>query len=369
MMEGEQPAAVSCTYSRGQKWYNDKAAEVRSRAQQAFVKITKDKMEDNVKGIKVTSCALNMKPSKPLMHAKRDRVGPAGQKIGTITMDPCEVDGIATRAWKAIYNGNCSDLKQSVSYFKDKYSKYLFYAPEYKLKPIVGRELMETCTHGKKSSPGLDNWEPAELALLSPTAFDWLATMLNLVEAGSPWPDGMQHSKAAYLAKGLEKCDDPLSYRVLMVLPAVNRAWATHRLHDMEPWTEKWALSRMYAGVGTQGAEDAWYAFATQKGHLDLMGTPYVGGTIDISKCFDQVNRQLVKQLATDAGMDLGVLNAYLRYQDELQVHNSIAGGIGKGFTRRTGIPQGCPLSMNIITLLLIRTWLLEKLMHESFLL
>ena len=119
MMEGEQPAAVSCTYSRGQKWYNEKAAEVRSRAQQAFVKITKDKMEDNVKGIKVMSCALNTKPSKPLMHAKRDRVGPAGQKIGTITMDPCEVDGIATRAWKAIYNCNCSDLQQSVSYFKE----------------------------------------------------------------------------------------------------------------------------------------------------------------------------------------------------------------------------------------------------------
>ena len=109
----------------------------------------------------------------------------------------------------------------------------------------------------------------------------------------------------------------------------------------MKPWTEKWALSSMFAGVGTQGAEDAWYAFATQKGHFDLLGTPYAGGTVDISKCFDQVNRQLLDQLAKDAGMDPGVLSAYLRFQIGLQIHKSIAGGIEKAFCRRTGIPQG----------------------------
>ena len=111
----------------------------------------------------------------------------------------------------------------------------------------------------------------------------------------------------------------------------------------------------MYAGVGSQGAEDAWYAFATQKGMFDLIGTSYTGGTVDISKCFDQI-----KQMAEDAGMDTGVLGAYLRFQDQLQVHNSIARGIGAGFRRRTGIPQGCPLSMLYMTLLL-RPWLMQQ--------
>ena len=116
----------------------------------------------------------------------------------------------------------------------------------------------------KRTSPGLDNLEPAEFALLSEATFDWIATLLNLIEAGSPWPDGVQHAKAAYLAKDLETSDDPLCYRVLLILPALNRAWASHRLKDLQPWTDKWALSQMYAGVGSQGAEDAWYAFALQ---------------------------------------------------------------------------------------------------------
>lgn len=103
-----------------------------------------------------------------------------------------------------------------------------------------------------------------------------------------------------------------------MVLPTVNRKWATHRLGDLKPWTDKWALSSMYAGVGAQGAEDAWYGVATHKGHMDLMQTPYTGGLVDISKCFDQINRELIRQMAKDAGMDPGVLSAYLRYQDGL---------------------------------------------------
>ena len=116
----------------------------------------------------------------------------------------------------------------------------------------------------------------------------------------------------------------------------------------------------MYAGVGSQGAEDAWYAVATHKGHMDLLKTPYTGGTVDISKWFDQINRELVRQLASDAGMDHGVLSAYVRYQEGLLVHNSVARGIGKGFLRRTGIPQGCPLLMLCIALLR-RPWLMMQ--------
>ena len=69
---------------------------------------------------------------------------------------------------------------------------------------------------------------------------------------------------------------------------------------------------------------------------------------------------ELVRQLAVDAGMDHGVLSAYIRYQEGLLLHNSVARGIGKGFLSRTGIPQGCPLSMLFITLLL-RPWLMMQ--------
>ena len=113
------PAAFACTLTRAQQWYEGKAKATTAQAIQALIKITTEKMQSNSKGIKAMSCALNPKPSRPLMHAKRDRTGSAGQQVGTVTTDPCEVDSIAIRAWKNIYDGNVADLVDSVRIFKE----------------------------------------------------------------------------------------------------------------------------------------------------------------------------------------------------------------------------------------------------------
>ena len=73
----------------------------------------------------------------------------------------------------------------------------------------------------------------------------------------------------------------------------------------------------------------------------------YCGGTIDIAKFFDQTSRVLVEVLAKQAGMPRKVLSAYMRYQESLEIYNTIAGGLGIKHTKRCGIPQGDPLSMN----------------------
>ncbi len=79
---------------------------------------------------------------------------------------------------------------------------------------------------------------------------------------------------------------------------------------------------------------------------------------MDIAKCFDQIIRELVYALAAKAGMPPQVLDAYRRFQEALTIHNTVAGGIGRGFQRRCGIPQGCPLSM-AMTALIMRPWVL----------
>ena len=111
--------------------------------------------------------------------------------------------------------------------------------------------------------------------------------------------------------------------------------------------------------TGNQGAEDAWYTLASEVEHYKLCGEDFVGGTADIAKCFDQISRILVYRLAREAGMPLEILSAYQRYQENLKVHNTIAKGIGKAFTRKCGIPQGCPLSM-MFTSLIMRPWILK---------
>ena len=56
------------------------------------------------------------------------------------------------------------------------------------------------------------------------------------------------------------------------------------------------------------------------------------------------------------AGIPPRILLAYKNFQENLTVRNSVAGGLGMAYTRRCGIPQGCPMSMTMIALLL-RPW------------
>jgi hypothetical protein len=57
--------------------------------------------------------------------------------------------------------------------------------------------------------------------------------------------------------------------------------------------------------------------------------------------------------------MPNGILKAYKLFQEDLSIFNAIAGGLGMPYKRRTGIPQGCPLSMVIVALIL-RPWMIE---------
>ena len=107
------------------------------------------------------------------------------------------------------------------------------------------------------SAAGLDNFSPEDFKLLSDLTCDWLAYMLNAIEAGADWPDDLQSAKAAFLSKDPAKLDDPLEYRVLLILPVLYRRWASSRLKGLKPWMRKWQLETMFAGIEGFGAEDA----------------------------------------------------------------------------------------------------------------
>ena len=75
---------------------------------------------------------------------------------------------------------------------------------------------------------------PDDLSLIGPVAAGFLASMLNKFENGMKWPSHLLQGKAAFLAKDPTKLDDPLSYRVLLLLPVVYRRWAAMRLDTMQ---------------------------------------------------------------------------------------------------------------------------------------
>ena len=90
-------------------------------------------------------------------------------------------------------------------------------------------------------------------------------------------------------------------------------------------------MSDIYAGVEGQGAADAAYETVIRMELSRLRGEVCTGGAADVYKYFDQIQRQLLYRVMKEAGMPARVREAYQHFQDKLEVHNTIAGGIGGG--------------------------------------
>jgi hypothetical protein len=99
---------------------------------------------------------------------------------------------------------------------------------------------------------------------------------------------------------------------------------------------------------------DAWLNAALQLELARLSNESFAGASVDVFKCFDQINRPLVYLLASKAGMPSRVLLPYMRYIDSLKVRYQVGSSVGVPHVDRTSIPQGCPFSMTMVALIMI---------------
>ena len=115
----------------------------------------------------------------------------------------------------------------------------------------------------------------------------------------------------------------------------------------------------MFSGVHGQGANDAAYKTALLVEECVLKGEDYTGGAADVYKCFDQIQRPLMYEILRKGGMPERVLTPYAKFLEQLEVRNTVVGGIGTPYKRPTGIPQGDPFSM-MVTTMMMRPWLVQ---------
>ena len=89
------------------------------------------------------------------------------------------------------------------------------------------------------------------------------------------------------------------------------------------------------------------------------MGMDVTGGAADIYKCFDQLSRPLIHTILEETGMPTRVLETYSKYLEALTIYNTIAGGLGEAYSKPTSIPQGDPLSMMVVAIIM-RAWIMQ---------
>lgn len=59
------------------------------------------------------------------------------------------------------------------------------------------------------------------------------------------------------------------------------------------------------------------------------LGQPMAMGAVEVFESLDQLLRPLVDKLATTAAVPRDIADTYKNFFESMQVHNSVAGGIG----------------------------------------
>ena len=250
-----------------------------------------------------------------------------------------------------------------VIHFLSKYKDFIFKGDEFKIDGFCWRQLKECCEKASKSAGGLDNWTKSELKWTSDLGFQWLERFYRKVEETGKWPETATMTRAIFLCKDPDDKANPMSYRIIKVTSALYRLWGSVRIKDLDGWISSWKTKHMFSGIPGVGAEDCAYQTAIYAELKRIYGEGFTTGSIDVHKCFDQVVRTLVYEIARAAGIPEGVLRAYRGFLENMQVRFQLAGTLGECHKDPTSIPQGCPFSMIMIALL-VRPWIC--LMIES---
>ena len=85
-----------------------------------------------------------------------------------------------------------------------------------------------------------------------------------------------------------------------------------------------------------------------------MTGQPLSGAIFDLVKCFDRVPRTLLRELSRLMGIDPGIARFLAAFQDNLRLRFKLAGGFGSSWQAVTGNPQGDPISMLMLNVLVV---------------
>ena len=133
------------------------------------------------KGIKNMAKAVGAPPANSLKFVKRDSKTNDGKAAGTLTANQTTIDGIITRAWQNIFEGNAKDSEACVDNFLYKHSDALFKTTEAEAPDITTDGVFKALNVAGKSAASMDGWHPAELTLVSFEVARWIAELFELI--------------------------------------------------------------------------------------------------------------------------------------------------------------------------------------------
>eukprot|EP00973_Karenia_brevis_P073992 10283093-Karenia_brevis.AAC.1 len=92
------------------------------------------------------------------------------------------MDELLRHRWATVYCGNSKNHAATIWHYLVKYASYIYRAASFHVDSISGQDLYFAVAHASHTAQGMDHWAYADYQLLDVSAFDVLASLLDLVE-------------------------------------------------------------------------------------------------------------------------------------------------------------------------------------------
>ena len=212
--------------------------------------------------------------------------------------------------------------------------------------PLTGSDLLASSALKKvRAATGPDGFSIRDLKNAPPRWHDSLATLLNNVEAGQPWPVQLLEGHITAIEKS-EHAADVAQFRPICVLSATYRSWATVRakalLQQLLPRTPAW----LFGSAPKKSATDMVTALQMAIESSYALQAPVTGAVIDLVKCFNTLPRIPLIAVGRALGMPSHIAQAWMSSLLGLQRRFKIRQAVGPSLPSSTGFAEGDPLSV-----------------------
>ena len=193
------------------------------------------------------------------------------------------------------------------------------------------------------SMRGIDGWGIKELRLVPDCLIKLLLKLYSFIEQGGKWPAQLTHWMLIVLRKSDVQPADWTTLRPISVAGMLYRLWSRMRTKQFLQHCYTFKVPLVAPNLSTRAI---WY-FLADKLDCDYgAGLRPCGVVLDIIKCFNTVQRAMIKAALYRLGFDRQIVDAWMRALGQLNRTVLIDSHVYGNSSSTTGLPEGDPLSI-----------------------
>ena len=205
---------------------------------------------------------------------------------------------------------------------------------------------------------GMDGFSVSELRACGPEECQMLAELFNSITSTGTWPQALLPSFVALLAK-VPHPKSPKDARPITVLTTLYRIWGKLMGVKIMQAILPFLSPDLFGSVPGRSANDAAWELQSSLEEAFATQSEVVGVSLDLSKAYNTIPREVVAALADRCGWPPCLKHAYLSFLNGFHRFFKIHGGFHCPTFSDTGVPEGCPIAVPVMIMVtsLVTNW------------